>query len=193
MPPITDHPLRYELANELHARPFPALTASGRAVFLAIKRPEEAASRDRQADLDHLAQLLHRHGADQPQPGATHWFCQIGKHQLKWESHTEFVTYTVFLDGPGAKPFDPDDFDVFPEDWLAAAPGQRITSALIAGSRFFHLANMKGHIRSMSGSQVALLAENENSVSLGRRSVWLTPSRRSSHTPELSVAASRDA
>ena len=72
MPPITDHPLRYELANELHARPFPALTASGRAVFLAIKRPEEAASRDRQADLDHLAQLLHRHGADQPQPGATH-------------------------------------------------------------------------------------------------------------------------
>ena len=131
MPPITDHPLRYELANELHARPFPALTASGRAVFLAIKRPEEAASRDRQADLDHLAQLLHRHGADQPQPGATHWFCQIGKHRLKWESHTEFVTYTVFLDGPGAKPFDPDDFDVFPEDWLSAAPGQRITSALI--------------------------------------------------------------
>ena len=40
---------------------------------------------------------------------------------------------------------------------------------------------------------VALLAENENSVSLGRESVSLTPRRRSSHTPELSVAASSDA
>ncbi|MGE4328218.1 MAG: DUF3422 family protein, partial [Pseudodonghicola sp.] len=26
MPPIEDHPLRYQLANELHARPFPVVT-----------------------------------------------------------------------------------------------------------------------------------------------------------------------
>ena len=30
-----------------------------------------------------------------------------------------------------AKPFDPSMFDVFPEDWLAQAPGVRVTSALI--------------------------------------------------------------
>ena len=131
MPPIADHPLRYQLANELHARPFPALAAPGRAVYLALKRPEEAESRDRADDLAHLITLLDRHGTDHPKPGATHWFGQIGKHRLKWESHTEFVTYTVFLDGPGAKPFDPDDFAVFPEDWLEDAPGQRITSSLI--------------------------------------------------------------
>ena len=131
MPPIQDHPLRYQLANELHARPFPSLNAPGRAVFLAIKHPDETEGRDRQADLDHLIALLDRHGADHPKPGATHWFGRIGKHRLKWESHTEFVTYTVFLDGEGAKPFDPDDFDVFPDDWLDAAPGQRMTSALI--------------------------------------------------------------
>jgi uncharacterized membrane-anchored protein len=41
------------------------------------------------------------------------------------------VTYTAFTDGLSDRPFDPADFDVFPEDWLAQAPGARITSALI--------------------------------------------------------------
>ena len=44
---LRDHPRRYELANELHARPFPALSAPCRAAFLAIKREEDAANRDR--------------------------------------------------------------------------------------------------------------------------------------------------
>ncbi|MEM6636170.1 MAG: DUF3422 domain-containing protein [Pseudomonadota bacterium] len=131
MAPITDHPLRYELANELHARPFPALRAPCRAAYLAIKRPENAASRDRAEDMTHLIALLDRYGAPHPQPGATHYFGEIGKHRLKWESHTEFVTYTVFADGVADKPYDAETFAMFPDEWLAAAPGVRMTSALI--------------------------------------------------------------
>jgi uncharacterized membrane-anchored protein len=128
---IEDHPLRYELANELHARPFPTLEAPCTAVFMAIKAPHDAAKRDRAADLAHLTALLDRYGAAHPQPGATHFSGQIGKHMLKWESHTEMVTYTIFTDAVSERPFDPTDFEVFPADWLAGAPGQRITSALI--------------------------------------------------------------
>ncbi|WGW03246.1 DUF3422 family protein [Tropicibacter oceani] len=131
MPPIQDHPLRYQLANELHARPFPSLTAPCRAVYLAIKQPMNAATRDRDEDLAHLIALLDRHGTQHPQPGATHFSTRIGRHTLKWEQHTEFVTYTVFLSGLGKRPFDPADFEVFPEDWLEAAPGVRVTSAMI--------------------------------------------------------------
>ena len=131
MPPIEDHPLRYQLANELHARPFPALQAPARAVYLAIKKAQDAASRDRSEDLDHLIDLLDRYGTQHPQPGATHFTAAIGKHVLKWEQHTEFVTYTVFLNGLGERPFDPADFEVFPDDWLGRAPGQRLTSALV--------------------------------------------------------------
>ncbi|MGR3578238.1 MAG: DUF3422 family protein, partial [Sagittula sp.] len=58
MPPITDHPLRYKLANELHARPFPSLTTPCRAVYLAVKQPKDAASRDRDEDFAHLIDLL---------------------------------------------------------------------------------------------------------------------------------------
>ena len=131
MPPLEDHPLRYPLANELHARPFPALEPPCRAAYLAIKPASNAVGRDREADRDHLLALLDRFGAAHPQPGATHYFGDIGKNRLKWESHTEFVTFTIFADGLSDRPFDPDFFDVFPEDWLAAAPGTRITSALI--------------------------------------------------------------
>lgn len=131
MSSIPDHPLRYALSNELHARPFPVVTTPSRAVYLAIKPTQNAAARDRAADRAHLVALLDRFGAQHPQPGATHWFGQIGKHKLKWESHTEFVTYTLFIDGFEDRPFDPASFDIFPADWLAAAPGARITSALI--------------------------------------------------------------
>ncbi len=131
MSPIEDHPLRYQLANELHARPFPVLRAPCRAVYLAIKQPRQAATRDRARDLDHLKALLDRYGAQHPQPGATHYSGRIGKHELKWEQHTEFVTYTVFIDGLGERPFDAGDLGVYPSDWLAEAPGACLTSALI--------------------------------------------------------------
>ena len=128
---LLDHPLRYELANELHARPFPSLKAPSSAVFIAIKKPQDAASRDHDHDRAHLIELLDRYGAPHPQPGATHYFGQIGRHTLKWEQHTEFVTYTAFSERLSDRPFDPVDFEVFPEAWLKRAPGERVTSVLL--------------------------------------------------------------
>ncbi|GHE00605.1 hypothetical protein U879_12945 [Defluviimonas sp. 20V17] len=131
MSPIDDHPQRYALANELHARPFPALTPPCHAAFLAITPPEDAANRDRARDHAHLGALLARHGATLPPHEAAHWSGPIGRHALTWESHTEFVTYLAFAEGLGARPFDPSEAEVFPADWLAQAPGTRLTSVLI--------------------------------------------------------------
>ncbi len=136
MSTIQDHPLRYEVANELHARPFPALSVPCQAAFVAIKPPVDAANRDRAAELSHLLDLLDRFGTQHPKPGATHFFGQIGRNMLKWESHTELVTYTIFSDGLSERPFDATGFDVFPEDWLAHAPGARITSAQLRVERW---------------------------------------------------------
>lgn len=131
MSDISDHPLRYKLTNELHARPFPAFDAPGFAVFLAIKSPQDDINLDREANLRHLLDLLDRFGAAHPREGATHYFGEIGNHTLKWEQHTEFVTYTIFGNENAEKPFDPATFHLFPKEWLAKAPGARITSALI--------------------------------------------------------------
>jgi uncharacterized membrane-anchored protein len=131
MPILADHPQRYAIVNELHARPFPSLEVPCHAVFLVIKEPVNAVTRDRSLDRDHLVALLDRHAGVLPQPGATHFSGELGRNTLNWESHTEFMTYTAFGKGVSARPFDPTEAQVFPEDWLAAAPGKRLCSMII--------------------------------------------------------------
>ncbi len=125
---IADHAQRYQLANELHARPFPFHSAPGMVAFLALKEPENAAQRDRSGDRENLIELLDRFGAPHPKEDATHYFGDLGRFKLKWEAHTEFVTYTIFLNNLSEKPFDGICFDAFPKDWLESLSSLRITS-----------------------------------------------------------------
>ncbi len=126
-----DHPRRQELVNELHARPFPALNMPCHAAFLAIKNPVDAANRDIELDRAHLLELLDHYAAAHPEPGANHYYGTIGRFRLKWERHTEFVTYTLFNDGLPRQAFESDIFGAFPKPWLDRAPGTRLSSALI--------------------------------------------------------------
>ena len=82
---IPDQPLRYELANELHARPFPSLGAPSSVMFLAIKRLDGASLRDPEADARHLIELLDRFGAPHPTPGASHYTGELGRYRLTSE------------------------------------------------------------------------------------------------------------
>jgi uncharacterized membrane-anchored protein len=129
LPP--QHPERVALANELHARPFPMLTAPARAVHLALMAPDNPAERDPEADRAHLADLIDRFGGQHPAPGADHYSGKLGRVWLKWERHTEFVTYTLFGEGVAATPFDGTTAALFPTDWLAAAPGQVVAATLV--------------------------------------------------------------
>lgn len=131
MPQMNDHPQRYAVVNELHARPFPSLKVPSHAVYVAFKEPVDAANRDRGRDRAHLLDLLDRNGAGHPQPEATHFSDRVGRYELKWESHTEFVTYSAFGAGNSARPFDPAEAEVFPADWVRVAPGKRLCSLLI--------------------------------------------------------------
>lgn len=126
-----EHPLRYALVNELHARPSPRLKAPCTAVYLAFKEPGDAANRDRGRDVAHLADLCGRHGAPRPDTSAGHYAAQLGRHSLRWESHTEFVTYAAFSPGLPVRPFDPSAADIFPRDWQHVAPGKRIAAVMM--------------------------------------------------------------
>jgi len=128
MTPVEDHPLRYPLVNELHARPFPTQAVPGHAVYLALKEPKDAANRDRAHDYRHLADLLERFGGAKPTPGATHHSCQLGRHELKWESHSEFVAYLAVGAGVSERPFDPVETEIFPADWIEDGPGRRLAA-----------------------------------------------------------------
>jgi len=126
-----DHPLRYGMVNELHARPSPRLTVPCTAVYVAFKEPRDAANRDRSVDIAHLTELVTRHGAPAPQEGAGHYAALLGRHELRWESHTEFVSYAGFTPGAQDRPFDPALAELFPHAWQARAPGRRIAAALV--------------------------------------------------------------
>jgi len=121
MTSLGDQPLRHVLANELHARPAPEIAAPCHAVFLALKQPHDAVNRDRACDRMLLLDLLDRFGARHPPEGAVYHYAKLGRHHLRWESHTEFVTYTMFVDGLATPPFDAGAEEVFPRAWLARA------------------------------------------------------------------------
>ena len=69
---IEDHPLRYELSNELNTRSFPSMTAPGTVVFLALKKSLDI-GRDADAERALLTNISDRFVSKHPQPDATHY------------------------------------------------------------------------------------------------------------------------
>ena len=123
-----EHPQRLAVTNELHARPFQPVQAPGQVMLIAFKQAESAAKRDPEIDRGHLIALLDRFGVAHPAPGASHHTVDMGRFVLKWERHTEFVSYTLFREGPGRELFAGDLADHLPDDWLGDAPGKVIAA-----------------------------------------------------------------
>lgn len=117
------HPERYALTAELHARPFAPMEAPGRAVMVAFMPEGSAAERDHDGDLAHLKALIDRHGGAHPAPGANHHSADLGRFRLKWERHTEFVSYALYEEGPADRLFDDALARQLPGAWLEEAPG----------------------------------------------------------------------
>ncbi|MDB6179805.1 DUF3422 family protein [Paracoccus fistulariae] len=131
MGPATEHPQRYELVNELHARPSPRISAPSTTVFVAFKELRGAANRAHSHDMAHLSELTTRHGGPRPDPDDSHYQGQLGRHALKWESHTEFVTYMATTSGLPIRPFDPSAAAIFPKEWQLQAPGKRVAAVMV--------------------------------------------------------------
>jgi uncharacterized membrane-anchored protein len=131
MKALPDHPLRHAMVDELHARPFPVLGPPCQVVYFAIKEPKDARNRNREKDQTHLIDLLDQFKVNHPEPRATHFNAILGKTELKWESHTEFMTYSAFTPGLDPHPFDPAGAAALPPDWLAKAPGQTMVAMMI--------------------------------------------------------------
>ncbi len=125
---IRQHPLRFALTNELHARPFPIVDPPHQVTHLAFLRGEGSAAADR----SHLAQLCRRHGIDPPDEQASHFAADFGSFRLKWERHHEFTTCTLFRAGLPADPFDDVAARAVPADWLQAIPGDLLVALHLA-------------------------------------------------------------
>jgi len=119
---VNEHPLRRALHNEVHARPPEPMTAP-----LAISHLVMLADADaRQASREHLAALLRDHHLPVPDEQANHLRVNMGSWRLRWELHTEFVTWTFMTEAPTGLPKG-EAYDLamrrLPQAWLKALPG----------------------------------------------------------------------
>ncbi|MDA8107331.1 MAG: DUF3422 domain-containing protein [Betaproteobacteria bacterium] len=119
-----NHPERFQLANEVHARPHEALRAPERASYLAaLLEPGERAH-----EHAHVAALCERHRVHAPPADAIHFAAALGAFRLRWERHTEFSSYAFFVPGRSARPFAEPAVGAVPADWLRAIPGRTVAA-----------------------------------------------------------------
>lgn len=124
---LPQHPQRLVLHNEIHARPPEALHAPTAVthVVMAIGGDERGQSRT------HLAHLLRNHHLPGPGDTLTHLRVDLGTFRLRWEMHTEFVSYTFIrpLDLDSMEKQDPPNaLEVVPAQWFSGLPGQCLSS-----------------------------------------------------------------
>jgi len=124
---LLQHPQRAALHNEVHARPPQALVAP-----LAISHLVMVCDvAQREASRTHIAALLHDLHLPLPDPQASHFRMDLGQFHIRWELHTEFVSWTFMraLTGERLGEVEPEPaFKAVPQSWLAALPGQCLSS-----------------------------------------------------------------
>lgn len=128
---MREHPLRQQLHNEIHARPFERIGAPAQVSHLVML----VDANESEAAYDHLCELLGNLHLPPPSPGSMFHTAQVGPVRLRWERHGEFVGYTFITHdavGAGDPMFHHLPGDRISADWLARLPGRRICANHVA-------------------------------------------------------------
>ncbi|MBI2772590.1 MAG: DUF3422 domain-containing protein [Burkholderiales bacterium] len=121
------HPQRVALHNEIHARP-PEAMAAPLAISHIVMVCDAAG---REASRAHVAALLRDHHLPQPDAQSTHMRMDLGAFRIRWEMHTEFVTWSFSraMEAAGFGDREPATaMEAVPQDWVARLPGQCLAS-----------------------------------------------------------------
>jgi len=123
-----NHPQRFSLNYELHARPPEALSIPEQASYLALATDPS----NRQAEYECIVELCTRYGVTSPAPELNHFKVDLGTFRLKWERRAECSSYTFFRQGDVGDPFAQPVIASVPQDWLEGLPGQVLVAAHVA-------------------------------------------------------------
>lgn len=124
---ITPHPLRDELDQEFHARPFERLKTPSLISHLALLSGPGRTAIDR--DRAHVARLCNHYGVMPPTPDAVHLSVDCGPLRLKWERHSEFSAYTLIASvDDDTEPFADPPTQRLPPQWLAGLAGELLVA-----------------------------------------------------------------
>jgi uncharacterized membrane-anchored protein len=121
------HALRLSLHNEVHARPPEpmGLPMALSHVVMVCNAQQRDASRT------HMAALARDHHLPAPDAASIHIRMDFGLYRVRWELHTEFVTWTFMrpIAAQAGAEREPElALDAVPQQWLAALPGECLAS-----------------------------------------------------------------
>lgn len=127
---MIDHPQRFSLHNEIHARPPEPMTPP--LAITHVVMLTDAGERD--ASREHVSALLRDHHQPSLDANTTHSRHNFGAFRLRWERHTEFVSWTFMrtLNGDAASLTGDSPATAaaaLPQQWLDALPGKRLVAA----------------------------------------------------------------
>ena len=120
-----NHPQRFVLHNEVHARAPFILRLPVRASHLALLLTHD----EKMQEHKHLTALCERFGVAPPEKEADHFSATFDSFQIRWEQHGEFSTYSFYVHDTPKDPFADSALKKVPVDWLSQTPGQIIVAA----------------------------------------------------------------
>jgi uncharacterized membrane-anchored protein len=120
-----NHPQRFQLHNEVHARAPIILKLPVKSSFLALTLSNEEKKQERK----HLAALCERYSVSPPKEDAFHLSVTLDSFQIRWEQHSEFSAYSFYIQNSTEEPFTKLALEQVPVDWLDQLPGKIIVAA----------------------------------------------------------------
>lgn len=125
---IRAHPMRLELMQEIHARPYESIEAPEYGSHLAMVIGENQT----EDVLTHLSKLFEHFDSQPPDAGTKFYSGSLGPFRLRWEQHTEFCTYTFFCRENSKHPFSDPIIKIIPDKWFKELPGEAIAAVHFA-------------------------------------------------------------
>jgi uncharacterized membrane-anchored protein len=126
---LKQHPLRDHLNNEFHARAPIPLNSPMLVSHLAFQH-EDVSTQD---ERDNVLRLCQTCTCTFLENSPSHLMLDAVTFQMRWESHTEYSSYTFFRPLTAGEPLHPDTtaFDAVFPDWMASIPGKLIVATHI--------------------------------------------------------------
>ncbi len=124
--PIPDnHPQRFKLHNEVHARAPVILKLPVISTFLALTLNNE----EKKLERAHITRLCERYNISPPKEDSSHFSATMDSFKIRWEQHAEFSTYSFYVQTSTEHPFAKLALEHIPVDWLDYLPGKIIVAA----------------------------------------------------------------
>lgn len=120
-----NHPQRFSLHNEVHARAPVTLQLPVTSTFLALSLDSE----EKKSECILLATLCERYGIAAPKEDTSHFSATFDSFKISWERHAEFSTYSFYVQNHAETPFSKPALEQVPNDWLNELPGKIMVAA----------------------------------------------------------------